>query len=219
MNAQFPSCGNSPLGLYPVVDSPEWLEKLLPLGVTTIQLRIKNITGKQLELQIQQSIQLAQRYNARLFINDYWQLAIKYGAYGVHLGQEDVITADSTAIYQAGLRLGISTHSPFEIKRALAFKPSYLAFGPIYPTTTKIMPYEPQGIARLHHWVEALDCPVVAIGGINQQRLPKILATGVSGLAVLSAITKAQDPVTVAKHLWQIIHKNQARYLVQGAPE
>ena len=98
------------LGLYPVVDSVEWIARLLEAGVTTLQLRIKDLPDEQVEEDIAAAIALGKRYHARLFINDYWQLAIKHGAYGVHLGQEDLDTADLAAIHHAGLRLGVSTH-------------------------------------------------------------------------------------------------------------
>ncbi|MFN6886558.1 thiamine phosphate synthase, partial [Proteus mirabilis] len=88
-------------------------------------------------------------YNARLFINDYWQLAIKHHAYGVHLGQEDLDIADLDAIKQSGLCLGISTHNDTELQRAKRLLPSYIALGHIFPTTTKDMPSKPQGLRAL----------------------------------------------------------------------
>ena len=98
------------LGLYPVVDSAEWLSRLIPRGINIIQLRVKSLLGDALEQEIAEAIAIARQFNCRLFINDYWQLAIKHGAYGVHLGQEDLDTADIDAIRTAGLRLGLSTH-------------------------------------------------------------------------------------------------------------
>lgn len=195
----FPDCGSEPLGFYPIVDSVAWLEKLLPLGIKTAQLRIKHLQGSALENAIRESIQLAKQYNCRLFINDYWQLAIQHGAYGVHLGQEDLDTADCHAIARAGLRLGISTHSDWEIARAHAFKPSYIAIGPIYPTQSKPMAFAPQGLSRLQQWCRSVNYPVVAIGGINEQRLPEVLLTGVSGVAVISAITQTSEPIAAGK--------------------
>lgn len=106
------------LGLYPVVDSVEWIARLLEAGVTTIQLRIKDLPDEQVEEDIAAAIALGRRYQARLFINDYWRLAIKHGAYGVHLGQEDLDTTDLAAIHRAGLRLGVSTHDDAELARA-----------------------------------------------------------------------------------------------------
>ncbi|SQI35236.1 Thiamine-phosphate synthase [Leminorella richardii] len=137
------------LGLYPVVDTLDWIEKLLGAGVTTIQLRIKDCQENEVEEIVQRAIELGKQFNARLFINDYWRLAVKHGAYGVHLGQEDLLTADLKAIHQAGLRLGVSTHDDEELARAVAVRPSYIALGHIFPTQTKEMPSAPQGLVEL----------------------------------------------------------------------
>ncbi|WP_145525095.1 thiamine phosphate synthase [Yersinia vastinensis] len=182
------------LGLYPVVDSLLWIERLLAVGVTTIQLRIKDLADAQVEQDIAAAIELGERYKARLFINDYWRLAIKHGAYGVHLGQEDLETTDLAAIQQAGLRLGVSTHDAHELAIAKAVRPSYIAMGHIFPTQTKQMPSAPQGLSVLKQMVDNTpDYPTVAIGGISIARVPAVLATGVGGVAVVSAITQADD--------------------------
>lgn len=182
------------LGLYPVVDSVEWLERLLSAGVRTIQLRIKDRSSIDVEPAIVAAIALGKKYAARLFINDYWQLAIEHQAYGVHLGQEDLEVADLQAIQQAGLRLGISTHDDAELDRALALRPSYIALGHIFPTHTKAMPSAPQGISELQRHLARLgEIPTVAIGGISLARAPEVLATGVGSIAVVSAITQAAD--------------------------
>lgn len=209
MNLTFPNCGTKSLGLYPVVDHIHWLEKLLPLGVTTIQLRIKNKKDIELKNMLCESIQLAKQYQARLFINDYWELAIEYNAYGVHLGQEDLATADIKNIYRAGLRLGISTHSEEEINRALTVKPSYLALGPIFPTTSKVMSFAPQGIAQLKYWQQRIsNYPLVAIGGINLENINDVIATEVSGIAMISAITHAPDPIATTQKLLQMVNQH-----------
>ena len=182
------------LGLYPVVDSVEWIARLLDAGVRTLQLRIKDKRDEEVEADVMAAIALARRYNARLFINDYWRLAIKHQAYGVHLGQEDLATTDLTAIRQAGLRLGLSTHDDMEIDVALAARPSYIALGHVFPTQTKQMPSAPQGLATLTRHVARLgDYPTVAIGGISLTRAPEVLATGVGSIAVVSAITQADE--------------------------
>ncbi|EOC0588622.1 thiamine phosphate synthase [Cronobacter sakazakii] len=182
------------LGLYPVVDSVEWVTRLLDAGVRTLQLRIKDKTDAGVETDIAAAIALGQRYHARLFINDYWRLAIKHQAYGVHLGQEDLQTADPDAIRRAGLRLGVSTHDDMEIDVALAVRPSYIALGHVFPTQTKQMPSAPQGLAQLTAHVKRLgDYPTVAIGGISLERAPAVLETGVGSIAVVSAITQAPD--------------------------
>ena len=182
------------LGLYPVVDSVEWIERLLKAGVRTLQLRIKDKRDSEVEADVIAAIALGHRHNARLFINDYWQLAVKHQAYGVHLGQEDLETTDLSAIRAAGLRLGVSTHDDMEIDIALAARPSYIALGHVFPTQTKQMPSAPQGVAQLAQHISRLaDYPTVAIGGISLARAPDVLATGVGSIAVVSAITQAQD--------------------------
>jgi len=193
------------LGLYPVVDSVAWIERLLVAGVKTIQLRIKDKQDDEVEADIVAAIALGRRHDARLFINDYWRLAIKHQAYGVHLGQEDLETTDLEAIRAAGLRLGVSTHDDMEIDVALAARPSYIALGHVFPTLTKQMPSAPQGLAQLRRHIERLaDYPTVAIGGISLERAPAVLATGVGSIAVVSAITQADDWQAATAQLLQL---------------
>jgi len=190
------------LGIYPVVDSAQWIERLIKLGIHTIQLRVKQLQGDDLDNEIKKSITVAKKYNVRLFINDHWQLAIKHKAYGVHLGQEDLDQADTTAIRNAGLRLGISTHSFYETARAHALYPSYIAIGPVFATTSKNMPWIPRGLEGLTYWQQVLTSyPLVAIGGINYMRAQAIRDLGIGGIAMISAITQAEDPDTVTKNL------------------
>ena len=182
------------LGLYPVVDSVTWIERLLAAGVRTLQLRIKDKRDSEVEEHVVAAIALGRKYDARLFINDYWRLAIKHQAYGVHLGQEDLETTDLSAIRNAGLRLGVSTHDDMEMDIALAARPSYIALGHVFPTQTKQMPSAPQGLDQLAQHIQRQgDYPTVAIGGISLERAPAVLATGVGSIAVVSAITQATD--------------------------
>ena len=186
------------LGLYPVIDSLYWLKRLLSLGLKIIQLRIKNLSEEALEQVVIEAVELAKDYDTRLFINDYWQLAIKHGAYGVHIGQEDLQDADLAIIQRSGIRLGISTHGCYEFLLAQQLQPSYLAIGAIFPTKTKDMTGQIQGLDNLKQVLalrpenELQQIPVVAIGGINLERVPAVVATGVDSVAVVSAITEAE---------------------------
>lgn len=198
------------LGLYPVVDTLEWIERLLNAGVTTIQLRIKDQKDEEVESIIKQAIALGQRFKARLFINDYWRLAVKHHAYGIHLGQEDLLTSDLIAIHRAGLRLGVSTHDDDELARAIAVRPSYIALGHIFPTQTKDMPSAPQGLTELKRHVATIpDYPTVAIGGISLDRVNDVLACGVGSIAVVSAITKAPDWHQATAELLSLIENKE----------
>lgn len=192
-----------PIGFYPVVPDAAWVQRLLGWGVRTIQLRIKAQDledAEDIAWEVRTAVAAGRGVpGAQVFINDHWQLALEYGAYGVHLGQEDLDTADITALRDAGIRLGLSTHTPAELARAKAVQPSYLAIGPIYPTTLKVMPYEPVGLERLKTWVQdAAPYPVVAIGGISLALMDGVIACGVDGVAVVSAVTQAADPQEAA---------------------
>ena len=196
-----------PIGFYPVVHDAAWVQRLLDWGVRTVQLRFKAVghSPAEIEREVNAAVQAGQKVaGAQVFINDHWQLALAAGAYGVHLGQEDLDTADIAALRRAGMRLGLSTHTPSELARAQAVKPSYLAIGPVYPTTLKVMPYAPVGLDQLRAWAAlAAPCPVVAIGGISLARLPGVLAClpgNHDGAAVVSAVTLATDPQQAALH-------------------
>ncbi|WP_017444639.1 thiamine phosphate synthase [Gayadomonas joobiniege] len=193
-NIEFADCETLKLGLYPVVDSLEWIQKLAEAGVKTLQIRIKHQSIEEVNEQIAKAVAIGRQYQLRLFINDYWQLAIKHQAYGVHLGQEDLQQADLAAIAAAGLRLGISTHGEYELLLAHQLKPSYLAIGAIYPTRTKDMTGQIQGIARLSRYTQLIkDIPLVAIGGISLARAREVAATGIGSIAAVTAITEADD--------------------------
>jgi len=196
------------LGLYPVIDSLYWLKRLLPLDLPIIQLRLKNRTEPELDVIIAKAIKLSHPYRTRLFINDHWLLAIKHGAYGVHIGQEDLQTTPLDKIHQAGMRLGISTHGYYEFLLAQQLKPSYLAIGAIYNTKTKNMTGQIQGVNNLMNILALRNhIPVVAIGGINQQRAPEVLATGVDSIAVVTAITESPDPEKAVEQFKELIDK------------
>jgi hydroxymethylpyrimidine kinase/phosphomethylpyrimidine kinase/thiamine-phosphate diphosphorylase len=210
---QFPSCGPEKLGFYPIVDDYGWMEKLLPLGVKTIQLRIKNLPMQEVDEQIRKASILARQYHCRLFVNDYWQSAIKHQSYGVHLGQDDLKTADLGAIEEAGLRLGVSTHCYREVARALALQPSYLAIGPIHATTTKEMKFAPQGVEAFKRWRRSLDYPLVAIGGIFYENAGELIEAGADSVAVVRDIVRASD-LKARVNLWHKLFQHLPREIV-----
>ncbi|ROR14487.1 thiamine-phosphate diphosphorylase [Vibrio crassostreae] len=205
----FPELTKNSLGLYPVVDDVEWIDRLLKLGINTVQLRIKNPQQADLEQQVARSIELGREHNAQVFINDYWQLALKHGAFGIHLGQEDIEESNLSQLSQAGIKIGLSTHGYYELLRIVQINPSYIALGHIFPTTTKQMPSKPQGLVRLSLYQQLIDTipyteeltgyPTVAIGGIDQSTAAQVWECGVSSLAVVRAITLATDPQKVIK--------------------
>jgi thiamine-phosphate pyrophosphorylase len=188
-----------------VLPTAEWVERVVGYGVKTVQLRRKTAEPAELAQEIARCVAAGRKHDAQVFINDHWQAALEAGAYGVHLGQEDLHLADLGNLAAAGVRLGLSTHGYYEMLIALHFRPSYIALGAVFPTTTKVMPTAPQGLRRLARYVRLLDdvVPLVAIGGIDQQVLPQVLATGVGCAAVVRAVTEAADPAVAVSAMLQ----------------
>ncbi len=226
-SVSFPTLTKQSLGLYPVVDDVTWIEKLLPLGIKTIQLRIKDTQQADLEQQVVRAIELGRQYKAQVYINDYWQLAIKHGAFGVHLGQEDIEESNLSQLSRANVSLGLSTHGYYELLRIVQIHPSYIALGHIFPTTTKQMPSKPQGLVRLALYQRLIDSipydaskgyPTVAIGGIDLTNAEQVWRCGVSSLAVVRAITLAGEPKQVIDSFAQLmtLAKQQGDTCVAG---
>ncbi len=180
---------------YPIFDDSDWLRRTLPLGVKLVQLRIKERPADEIYRQIVRSKELCARHGAVLVVNDYWQAAIDAGCDFVHLGQEDLDTADVAAIRKAGLRLGVSTHDHAELERGLALEPDYVALGPVYPTILKAMKWKEQGLERVTEWKRRIGTrPLVAIGGMTVERASGVLAAGADIISVVTDITLDADP-------------------------
>lgn len=180
---------------YLIVDSAAWIERLVPLGVKLVQLRIKEMDEAGLRSEIRAAKTACAHRGCQLIVNDYWQLAIEEGCDFVHLGQEDLAAADLAAIKRARLRLGLSTHDHAELEEALAAGPDYIALGPVYPTILKKMKWAPQGLERIGEWkLRAGSLPLVAIGGLNPDRLEGVFAQGADSAAVVTDITLNPDP-------------------------
>ena len=180
---------------YPVVDSLAWVERLAAAGVGTIQLRVKNLSHTEATALVRAALDATAGTRARLVVNDWWRAAIEAGAAHVHLGHEDLAEADVPAIRRAGLTLGLSTHDDAELETALRQDPDYVALGPIYPTTLKVMRFAPQGLERITLWKRRIgNIPLVAIGGITLERAPGVYAAGANSISVVSDITQNADP-------------------------
>jgi thiamine-phosphate pyrophosphorylase len=182
-----------------VLPDAAWVARMARAGVPTLQLRFKSDDDKAVQREVEAAIDAVQGSRSLLFINDHWQAAIRAGAYGVHLGQEDIATAQLDAIRDAGLRLGLSSHGYAEMLRVDRLSPSYIAMGAVYPTTLKQMPTAPQGPHRLAAYARLMrHHALVAIGGIDTERLPQVLKSGVGSVAVVRALIAAQHPEATA---------------------
>ena len=180
---------------YPIFDGSGWLERVLPLGVKLVQLRIKDEAGPELLPVVTRAQALCRTHGAVLVVNDHWRVAIEAGCDWVHMGQEDLDTADLPAIRRAGLKLGISTHDHAELDRALALSPDYVALGPVYPTILKKMKWERQGLDRVTEWKGLVgDLPLVAIGGMSVARAAGAFRAGADIVSAVTDITLHDDP-------------------------
>ncbi|MFY3385866.1 thiamine phosphate synthase [Paracidovorax sp. MALMAid1276] len=197
------------LGLYAVLPDADWVGRMARAGVPTVQLRYKSADPAAIDREVRAAVQAVQGTGALLFINDHWRAAIDAGAYGIHLGQEDLdalSAAELQTLRSSGLRLGVSTHGYAEMVRADAVGPSYIAMGAVFPTTLKKMATAPQGVGRLGVYARLLrHYPQVAIGGIGAEQFAQVLATGVGSIAVVRALVNAPDPEESAARLMQLM--------------
>jgi thiamine-phosphate diphosphorylase len=178
-------------------------------GITDIQLRIKDESDPHVILdRVQRCQTQCAAVNIRLWINDHWEAALTAGCFGVHVGQEDLLKCKNAGgldrLQQAGVALGISTHSYGELAAALAVKPSYISLGPIFGTTSKKVAFDPQGLDICRKWRQLVppDMPLVAIGGIANADIAKLVKeAGGDCSAVIGAITQADNVDTAVADL------------------
>ncbi|MBC7469208.1 MAG: thiamine phosphate synthase [Ramlibacter sp.] len=186
------------LDLYAIVDHADRIEQVLAAGVRTVQLRMKTperADARWFELlrgEVKRSVASCEAAGAELFVNDHWQVAAEAGARGVHLGQEDLLAlgdAGRAALQATGMALGISSHSLWELCRARALAPRYIACGPVWPTLTKAMPWVAQGTDNLAWWCRMAQTPVVAIGGIlGAEQVFEAARCGADGICVVRGL-------------------------------
>ncbi len=197
---------------YLIVDSSDWLERFLPLGLKLVQLRIKDLPAEALREEIGKAKALCAAHNCQLIINDHWQLALELGCDFIHLGQEDLASADLAQIRQAGVKLGISTHDGNELAYALSLEPDYVALGPVYATQLKKMPWAPQGLEKLARWRQRVgDTPLVAIGGMSVERAATAYDAGADSIAVVTDVLWHQQPEQRLQEWLTIVTKERGK--------
>ncbi len=194
------SCGGSPAveGVYAITDMGAHAARLFDAGLQTVQLRVKrgaNEAQADWQARLQAEIGAARRSGGTLIVNDHWREALAAGVDFVHLGQEDLLALsaadrrDLAAARERGVRLGLSSHSLWELARARAWGPDYVACGPVWPTLTKAMPWRPQGRVNLAWWVAVAPAPVVGIGGVLEPgQLADIAACGAGAGCVVRGL-------------------------------
>ncbi len=184
--------------VYVLVDSLARLEQALAAGAKLLQLRIKTPVAadaachSQLAQDITAAVALAKTAGADLFINDHSEQAMQAAASGLHLGQEDwqALSIESRhALLSGAVKIGLSSHSLWELARARSIAPAYIACGPVWPTTTKDMPWLPQGLDNLSWWVHMAGCPVVGIGGVlDYEQAAQVARTGAHAVCLVRGL-------------------------------
>ncbi|WP_375658792.1 thiamine phosphate synthase [Bartonella sp. MR30HLJHH] len=180
---------------YLIVDNADWIERLLPLGIKLVQLRMKHENQQIIRQHIKRAKNICNKLEAQLIINDHWEIAIDEKCNFIHLGQEDLSNADLHAIRKSGIKVGLSTHDEHELDIALSVNPEYIALGPIYPTILKKMKWMPQGLEKIKQWRKRIGAlPLVGIGGLTPERAVDVLKAGANSAAVVTDIILHKKP-------------------------
>lgn len=178
-------------GLYLIITQPELpLETIarhcVQMNVRCLQLREKHLTDREILAAAAKIRAVTKGTSTLFFINDRVDLALAAGADGVHLGRDDLSAGEARRIAgERRLLVGLSTHSPDQARAALAEKPDYIGFGPIYPTPTKAKPDPVVGVGQLRRVLSWANCPVVAIGGIDGDNLENVLSAGARNVCLV----------------------------------
>lgn len=188
-----------PFGLYLVITNPATsytcvAEAAVKARLAFIQLRMKHAPRAHL-LETARALRAITRGTAtRFIVNDDPALAAEVGADGVHLGQDDMPLPEARARFPQLRIFGLSTHSYAQMEAAKAVQPDYAGVGPVYATPTKEIPDPTLGPAEAGRIVRASPWPTVAIGGIDEARLPEVLGAGAINFSVVRAVCQAADP-------------------------
>ncbi len=193
-------CNKRHMLLYAVTDRAwagketlyEQVEAALKGGVTCVQLREKELDETAFLQEAKELCALCRRYGVPFLVNDNVEIAIACGADGIHVGQEDLAAGEVRRRVGENMILGVSVHTVEEARQAVRDGADYLGLGAVFPTNTKTdveqMPNE-----TLRAICDAVDVPIVAIGGINRGNILKLAGSGVDGVALVSAIFSAED--------------------------
>jgi len=180
------------------------VEEALQAGIKAVQLREKDLSAKELFELAQNLRRLTRQYHARFFINDRVDIAIAVEADGVHLGQKSFSTKDVKRIFPKAI-IGVSTHSLDEAKKAEAGEADFITIGPIFYTPSKASYGEPLGVEVIKQVRKEIHTPVFAIGGIKEDNARGVIDAGADGIAVISAVMRAEDVEEAVREMYAAI--------------
>lgn len=201
-------------GLYLVLTNPRTgyercAEAAVAEGIRYVQLRMKH-TPRDEVLNVARRLRALTAGTAtRFIVNDDVGIAAEVEADGVHLGQDDMRLDEARALWPAPGRLfGLSTHSEAQERAAREVRPDYIGVGPVHATPTKDVPDAAVGLDQMQRIMRATPLTAVAIGGINAENLPHVLAHGAVNFAVVRAVTQSPEPRDAIRRLMDIWRKH-----------
>ena len=177
------------------------VEAALRGGARAFQLREKDLSPRELYPLALEMRQLTQTYGARLLINDRVDVALAVDADGVHLTTTSLPASIARRVLGPERLIGVSTHTLTEAQVAADEGADFLVFGPVFFTPSKAPYGQPVGPDALRAVRAAVKLPILAIGGIKKANLDQVLAAGANGIAVISAIISADDPMAASQDL------------------
>ena len=198
--------------VYPITDKTlsrishyEQVARLIDGGATLIQLRDKESSPKAFLKEAESALEIARRHNVKLIINDRVDIAMALEADGVHLGQSDLPVSTARRLLKPGSIIGISTHNRSQVEETLSLPIDYIAFGPIFATSTKTDHHPVVGLDKLTEAKRILgDIPLVAIGGIGADAVSEVLTAGADSVALVSAVLS--EPAKIAQNMRRMLH-------------
>ncbi|MDO5418020.1 MAG: thiamine phosphate synthase [Lachnospiraceae bacterium] len=188
----------------------EQVEAALKNGVTCVQLREKELDEETFLKEAMEIGRLCREYHVPFIINDNVEIAVKCGADGIHVGQEDMVASDVRSRVGDSMIIGVSAHTVEEAVEAVKNGADYLGLGSVFNTSTKL-DVDNMSAEMLRAICDAVDVPTVAIGGISEKNIMQLQGSGVDGVAVVSAIFAAEDPGKAAAGLLAL-----AKEMVEG---
>ena len=196
-------------GFYLVITNPavgyaKCAEAAVRAGVKIIQLRMKHATRDEILAEAREMRKVTAGIGTLFIVNDDPSIAAEVDADGVHVGQGDMPPAEVRARYP-GLRLvGLSTHNMEQVRASVSQPIDYIGVGPVYATPTKDIPDPTLGLKTMGEMIAAAAHPAVAIGGIDAERLPEVIAAGARNFAVVRAVCRSDDPYSAIRSLQDI---------------